>query len=139
MTRTEFEAKVEAVRMMAGYNQFTVEGCGWLAEICRMAKVNQDLIRAAFDGVSVINRITKGTGYQGQLVTNHPWAEPLSVAAWNAHQLTGEPIPKIKGYSGPVNCQKCGKQHWAGAACDPEDWRQGTEDEYNQGFGGHGY
>lgn len=88
MTRTEFEAKVEAVRIMAGHNQFTIEGCGWLAEICQMAKVNQDLIRAAFDGVSVINRITKGTGYQGQLLTNHPWAEALSVAAWNAHQLT---------------------------------------------------
>lgn len=93
MTRTELEAKAEAVRMMAGHNQFTIEGCGWLAEICQMAKVNQDLIRAAFDGVSVINRITKGTGYQGQLLTNHPWAETLSDAAWKAHLLSlPEPV-----------------------------------------------
>lgn len=26
----------------------------------------------------------------------------------------------IKGdYAGPINCSKCGKQHWTGAACDP--------------------
>ena len=129
MTRTEFEAKVEAVRMMAGHNQFTVEGCGWLAEICRMAKVNQDLIRAAFDGVSVINRITKGTGYQGQLVTNHPWAEALSVAAWNAHHLT------VCEQTAPDVRKPCTITEGDTAADLPE----GPSDGYHQGFGGHGY
>jgi len=129
MTRTEFEAKVEAVRMMAGHNQFTNEGCGWLAEICRMAKINQDLIRAAFDGVSVINRMAKGTGCQGQLVTNHPWAEPLSVAAWNAHQLT------VCAQTTHAVRKPCAMVEGDAAADLPE----GLSDGYNQGFGGHGY
>ena len=35
-TADDLSAKIHAVRLMAGHNAFTIEGAGWLAEICEL-------------------------------------------------------------------------------------------------------
>jgi hypothetical protein len=46
MDPSEFKSKVKAVRMMAGSNQFTIDGCGWLAEICQIARSSYERIES---------------------------------------------------------------------------------------------
>ena len=40
-------AKIHAVRLMAGHNAFTIEGAGWLAEICELALASESQREAA--------------------------------------------------------------------------------------------